>query len=325
MSVCGKCRGAWCAVVLAAMLLFGAPARADDPLVTGWKSRVNGWTFAPAHSAAGGAVLGFLAWADPGITVGDNVSVLWYERDQNDQWRVWGWKTGDFTSAVAFARAEVSYPALWADDPELVALLGPAGTEPTPTEMEQGFFVDDPNAPTFLAQLNPEVVVATITALGYQTAPTLSVIATNDLETALPVNCLTNQEVNTSIVLNRLTFEAETALFGDSTLELIDVGELCCWCPCSTYWTYGAWTFLGTVDVGTVRHCKYSCQAQKIRRCFGHSLLGCSGCNTSTVIETAMFYADIVAPLIGDCPFFHGTGTPTGDPPNIFTEPPSWW
>ena len=125
--------------------------------------------------------------------------------------------------------------------------------------------------------------------------------------------------VNTTVILNRFTFEAETAMWGQSTLTGQEVDDICCWCPCSTEVTYGPWVLLSTYIVGNAKHCEYMATQTTTRRCFGHYLTDCNGCNTSRVISTTNAYATATVLPTESCPQYGGSGTPTGNPPGPYT------
>jgi hypothetical protein len=313
----------WRRTLLAATaaILAGSPgAWAGEPLVHFWKAEIDGWLFAPAHTPQGDSVLGFLAWAEPDVVVGDNVSILWYERQADGRWRVMGWKSDDFISAVAHARTLMGNQSLWAGDPEIDARLAVSGApqEPVPTEMDFGLFVDDPNAPAFLNAEDPALAIEEAAEDGYPAAPLLSSIATNDATEPPPSPCISGPDVNTTIILNRLTLEAETAMWGVSTIVAGELDEICCWCPCTTSISYGPWILTGTTMVGNTKVCHYLATQSTTRRCFGHYLTSCGACNTSRVIATTTVYVNVPVLPQEQCPHFGGTGTPTGDPPGPY-------
>jgi hypothetical protein len=288
-------------------------ARAQEPPAALWRAEVQSWVFAPAYSPGAQSIVGFLAWAQPGTTTGSNVSLLWCERHHDDTWSMHGWRTADAASAVEHARAAVGNQNLWLDHSDINTLLAqaPATAEPIPTPMFRGLFEDDPSAAILLALPDPAVAITAATTAGYPAARTLSPAAARTPESG---------DLTTDALLNHLTFDAETALFGQASLTLGDIGNPC-WCPCTTTQTDTGWVLDGSYTENGVRRCCYRREKQTVRTCDGTHADTCAQCHSTTVLESTVLWGETVVDDEAGCPDY----SQGGNPASTFPTRPSWW
>lgn len=166
----------WMAAVAASVGLWAAsPSQAQITTTNYATSQFDAWTFAPIVS--GGAVLGFLCWADPMALTGDNIPIIWYHRDSNGQWATAGWADYDLGTAVMYIRAAYSDDAIFEIDPTLSVAMNENTQFNQPKELVNGLFFDDPAHVLLETATDPESLMATLVHIGWEAAPELSVLA----------------------------------------------------------------------------------------------------------------------------------------------------
>jgi hypothetical protein len=114
-------------VVFLALTIAGArtvTAQTDPSVYV--RFNVDGWWFCPAVSD--NYIYGFLAWAnttgaaDSQTTVtGNNIRLVWCQREDVDEWTLWGWSNTSTTPGEggAWVRSLLDDPEVFSLDPDL--------------------------------------------------------------------------------------------------------------------------------------------------------------------------------------------------------------
>jgi hypothetical protein len=221
----------WSAVVAGLVALGGVtpevwaqhwPDHAKTNENVTWMRFMNdGWIFAPA--GLGAEVRGFFAWtldAD-----GDNIRILWYEREEGDHWSTWGWDDDTpLGDAAAWVEEHLGGPLVFVEDPDLREPSALADREnlPAPQQMVNGLFAGDPAQEFVMLSANPTLAMETLVASGYAAAPRLSPLA---VDAAAP--CVANNTQDSlEAMLNDMAATFEVTLFGQTAIVLN-----CAW-PC---------------------------------------------------------------------------------------------
>jgi len=289
-------------VLLSALLMLcltPSAVQADPPAY--WRGNVSGWVFAPA--IVSGGVVGHLGWADTAVITGNNIAIVWFQRESNGTWTTWGWKSGDFCKAVDALRTSLSQPTLWAEDDDILTKLSecaPVTSAEPPTALASGLFIDDPILEAVSASEDPVQFVAALADFGWASAPTISAILAQQTLTNTGVPCDADSSVSWTAdqLILRMTYESETVMFGSSTVSAtLACTMLCsgCWST-TTYTAWGAWVFVGsaTSPVGVLT-CTYSRTRTKTRTWTGATFWSCAACPGPTV--TTQTQTRVVRPV----------------------------
>jgi len=240
-----------------ALASFTALAKADDPLPS-LTSRIGIWTLAPA--ATTGAVEGFLLWANDDAITGDNPSVLWYQRETDGSWQAWGWRSGNFCDAVAFARESLAYEDLFLENVQVADKLSECETTTRrPTPMIEGLFVDDPLAFLLDGSMESALFVEDIARSGGAAAPLISGMSALNSggPVHMPGDCLTDDlvvQLSIDLLLNSVARSSELELFETTSIAESSTAIGLCWCSSKTV-TTPLPDLLTSQMVGSALHC----------------------------------------------------------------------
>jgi len=292
-----------------------------------------GWTFAPAVVGES-EVIGFLSWTDTN-TVGQNISLLWYEYDQyQDGFTTFAWKHDDVGAAAHWLREEFQNEQLFNWDDQLQSFMIDA--DPTliisPQLFTEGLFENDPLVPVIEAADDPAPVLGTLTDIGYESAPLVTEMQATNGESSsgngligigqppVPIDaqCIIDNGSADLMMLRDLYARAESLLvFGVDLPDERPCGWPCTCTATSTYAPAGPWTppipsISGTFCLWTRSITKTTTTAGKtFWRC-----RNCAGTTTSTTNEMAKSNL-----LPGDtCP----TTPPPGSDTFYEPIPPGW-
>ena len=191
-------------VVSAAMLLLSSGVRAQSP-PNYMRVNAGGWTFAPAISQ--GNLVGLLAWPEEVETIGDNITVMWFQ-NVSGEWQSWGWEGDSLGKAVLYLRAQLE-ETVFSKDSTLKSMLCPAEVEAaSPRQISRGLFVDDP----FQAILDViEDRAAFLDLLGEAGWPTVRSLSSYAVEGVLCNDVLISQQ---KILLDDIAQKVKVGLLG---------------------------------------------------------------------------------------------------------------
>jgi hypothetical protein len=251
--------------------------------------KLNSWTVAPAITNS--TVKGFLAYADETSIVGSNISVVWYQREDDGSWTTWAWSTYDLTDATIYVRALYNDDLIFEDEPVLSVAawnLPAAGSQPK--QVVNGLFFDDPVQPLVEGSSEPQTLVSTLVDIGWEAAPDLSPLAV-----AEPEVCDPSQPPKDPVkaLMDEYVYKTEVRLFGSSSevLECVPLG--CAGCEhierSKTPAPGSVWTFHHSVVLpdGTIV-CYYDRPARIYWHEEGLSRWLCHVCNDSGYTDTMM-------------------------------------
>lgn len=155
------------------LLTATVASAADHRFGSGHFSRGR-WTYTPVFDASN-SVVGFLALAKPGTTLGENINAVWLERQGSGAGSTWssaGWYLGDQalaarSVATALSISEESLSNLPFDIGD--EALGSLESE-TPAPMARGLFSDDPLQSLLESTPAPGEAVEELVSVGYAAA-----------------------------------------------------------------------------------------------------------------------------------------------------------
>lgn len=192
------------------------------------------WTFAPA--GVGTEVRGFLTWMDPGLAIGANLTILWYQREPGDTWTTWAWSGESLAEASAWVAGYLGSASIFSEDPALRSLVFevPDGADPPapPSLVVGGLFVEDPAQSLVEGAEDPVEVMELLALNGWTAAPELSAMV---VDSGAP--CAGSGQDAVEAMLDQFALTVEETFFGQSTITLT-----CVW-PCGGCTrTFGPWT-----------------------------------------------------------------------------------
>ncbi|QYK47884.1 MAG: hypothetical protein KF838_13970 [Phycisphaeraceae bacterium] len=266
-----------CACVLSSfvtLLSFGQNVVTER----GWVADHGDWLFFAAIDET--QVVGFLAVAKPGVAQGDNLSVVWYAREDVNEWSAWTWVGTELAEIVSYVRGATAIPDLWQNDDAMKAMVGdgPIDFPVEPVELFNGLIEGDPLATILPLLPDPVASMLSLIESGYAAAPELSpsalasgsASACEALDAVVPVM---------RAMLNRLTWEAETDHFGGSTITTNETcASYCSGCKSVTTVITGAWGVTSSGTIGSAKHCNYSRSVTKIVAKSGLTRVLCDPC-----------------------------------------------
>ncbi len=256
------------------------------PVLPSVAAQIGDWTFVPA--AVGSTIEGYLMWAAPGTTTGNNLTVLWFERLPNDTWAGWGWPSGNVCDAVAFARAALQAPTLFSESVEVsdkAAACSAMLTEPTP--FVSGVLIDDPMSYFMDGTAQSAQIVQELAEDGGAYAPLLSSFGaySNEGEVHMPGSCLLLDEVpmlSMDLLLNTIARKDEITHFGDSAIPSAATAAFFCWCSSATTKT-PAPDLITSSLVGSVLHCFVTKRTTHTTTYTGSTFWCCAACPGTVV------------------------------------------
>jgi hypothetical protein len=159
--------------VCVSLLTATVASAADHRFGSGHFSRGR-WTYTPVFDTSN-TVVGFLALAKPGTTVGENINAVWLERQGSGAGSTWssaGWYLGDQalaarSVATALSVSEESLTNLPFDIGDQA--LGSLESE-APAPMARGLFADDPLQSLLESTPAPGEAVEELVSAGYAAA-----------------------------------------------------------------------------------------------------------------------------------------------------------
>jgi hypothetical protein len=293
----------WRSAVFAAVLAvlsLGSQAFGDDPTVF-VTYRLNSWTVAPAIT--GQNVKGFLAYADDGVAVGSNITVIWYQLEGDGSWTTWAWPAYDLADATLYVRAILSDDSIFEEEPILSVQAWNTPSGHTPKEVINGLFFDDPIQPLVEGSATPEDLVTTLVDIGWQAAPDLSPLAVAD-----PVVCEPGDPPKDPVkaLMDVLAFKTEMRLFGASSFDLLCQSANCAGCERAyegkTPVAGSTWVFHSRFLRPDNRWiCYYDRDAVQKWRDEGETYIFCNQCTATGSISTQMHTETMSAVGDPDC------------------------
>jgi hypothetical protein len=203
----------WMAVVAASVGLWAASTSQAQITTTNYAtSEFEPWTFAPIVS--GGAIRGFLCWADPMALTGDNIPIIWYHRDPYGQWATAGWADYDLGVAVKYIREAYDDDTIFEIDPTLSIAITENTPYNQPKELVNGLFEDDPAHYLLETAEDPESVMVTLVHIGWKAAPELSVLAV-DSDVPECEDAPATDAKAVDLLLDQMLNTMEFAIFGE--------------------------------------------------------------------------------------------------------------
>ena len=153
-----------CLLTLTAAALAGHKTVAPDAVTLG------DWDFVATMD--GQRVESFLALMDPALAIGDNITAVWFQRADNDEWNAMAWATQDNLAAIAFVKLNLGLPdssdANW-PDPD--AQLGvDTALAIAPDAFAKGVFAVDSFAPVIEATPEPGPIIGALSSVGWAAA-----------------------------------------------------------------------------------------------------------------------------------------------------------
>jgi len=183
----------------------------------------NQWTFEPV--LIGGEVKAFIAHADPDTLVGDNLPILWYEKQADGSWSMWGWSSYDLGGAVMWLREYYTDPNLLHASPNLCCVVTPTTALSMPKPMTDGVYVDDPIHQLIVTAEDPVATVSLLEVIGWEAAPLLSTMAVATID-----DCIETGEVPAiDQMLNETAHKLELVLVG-TAITVADCFSGCTGC-----------------------------------------------------------------------------------------------
>jgi len=174
-----------------------------------------GWTIVPDVRLGDGHIRGILAWADEEILVGDNLGVIWFERNPDESWGAWSWEDVTVGEAVNVLRDQFQDPLMYALEPDLEEFALGAGLGQDPTRMSNGLLETDPFQGVVAESQTPNQIVAPLDEIGWISAPVLS-----ELLAKPPINMSGISIKPSDLLLNEIAFDTyqQLALRGDTSI-----------------------------------------------------------------------------------------------------------
>ena len=306
----------WLAGLLACWLMLAVPDASGQDIEAVRFETVD-WVFVPAI-AGNDEILGFLSWTDTNV-IGQNISLIWYEYDVNDgSFATFAWKHADVGAAALWLRQNFSEEHFFSMNDELPDFISVADSLyiVAPKPFTNGLFDDDPLVPVVNSADDPQLVVDTLSAIGYEAAPSVSGMSVSvggngfvqigAHPVPIDVACIVAAGSLEAMMLNDLYNRAQSfVVFG---VDLPD-NRSCGWpCTCSSTVAHtavppGTWT----VATNTTT-CRYSRPANKVTTYTGDTWLLCNNCaRTVTTLGVQNFQSNR---LPGDsCPPAPPTGS----------------
>jgi hypothetical protein len=181
------------------------------------------WTFEPIMVS--GSVAGFLAYADPASLTGDNIPMVWYEKNLDGSWTTWAWEQRDLGAGVRWVREAYGKPELLTGSPTLNSVVGGATTLVAPKSMVGGLYEDDPMQAVIEGAEDPAAAMSLLELIGWAAAPGLSTLAVVDLQDCTQATTIPAVEQ----MLNESAYKMEVILTGVAT-TLVDCFSACTGC-----------------------------------------------------------------------------------------------
>jgi len=250
------------------------------------------WVFVPAV-AENGEIFGFLSWTDTAL-IGQNVSLLWYEYDENDgSFTTFAWKHPDVGAAALWLRGDYSEEMMFVHNDELPDFIAVADAAniTAPKPFTNGLFEDDPLAPVIESADNPQIIIDALASIGYEAAPSISgmIVATGESgsvqvgQNPVPIDvaCVVAAGSLEAMMLNDLY--NRTKSFVDFGIDLPG-NRSCSWpCTCTTtviYTPTGPW--VGAPSPVNPAVCLYSRPSTRTTTKTGDTWFLCVSCASTT-------------------------------------------
>jgi len=265
-----------CGVLMASA---GALAQGTPPRPEFVTHAFGAWTFEPI--LIGGEVRGFLAYADPVNLVGDNVPMVWYEKNTDGSWSTWGWASYELGVAVKWLRHAYDDPEVLFKSTHLCCVITEETALDEPKPMVGGLFEDDPMQELITTAEDPPAAMTLLEVIGWEAAPALSTLAVVSID-----NCTqTGTVVAIEQMLNESANKMEVILTGVAT-TLVDCFSACTGCFASTGArtpaSNGSWQFTHDESDSTGKTCFYQFPATQDWWQTGHNefCTQCTGTGT---------------------------------------------
>lgn len=159
-----------CAAIATAIAATTAVAQTHH--VARSKIETGPWTLTPIYiedNGVTGAVVSFLALADPSAIVGDNIVAVWYQREASG-WTAKSWETTDPWEAIKSVKQAMMIPD---DEDERWGIPGSDASLPNaeqPKDYASGVLADDPLATLVATSPDRDAIVDLLASFGYKAA-----------------------------------------------------------------------------------------------------------------------------------------------------------
>lgn len=247
------------ALALVATITPSVAIAADlKPDVTFVRHHFDGWMMAPATQA--GRIVGFLAWEIEGAAHGENIDLIWLERDDTSNWSAWGWSNVDKGAAVNWVRQVYADTTLFDRDGTLV-VASLHGITIAPTDKLDGaFFESDPLAASVNSSPDAAAIAATLAGTGYS-------VTAGEMATAMSSQPCDAAISTLDKMMTPILRQVEDALFTAKSLATERAAappDPCISWPCpGCTAAYGTWTTTGpTVTTVTAMGNRCKCESR---------------------------------------------------------------
>jgi len=272
------------------------------------------WTFVPAKE--NGLTIGFLAWLSDVQPIGNNIRVIWFQKDGPASWSSWAWTSIDKLEGARWVRDFVGDQQLLLDAPQLVNpdflyLADPdfiqmAANDPLllpapvvdPQLMMNGCLPGDPTGQNILNNGgNVNTQAAGFVQTGCAMAPVLSGW---DLQPSVDPDHQENSYLVDVLIAMAADANENTNSVGNG------LGNGGAWCTCKTsYGPFtitppGTWTVTSTV-IGNTRRCVYTRPATAPRTRSGKTWY-CASCASGPTNVPGVEEGLAIVPSFDSCP-----------------------
>ncbi|MFN7022389.1 MAG: hypothetical protein ACK4WH_13815 [Phycisphaerales bacterium] len=167
-------RMAWTyAVACLTMCMANTIASAQVTHHVAWSKIETGpWTLTPIYAEENGvpgAVVSFLALADPSATLGDNLVAVWYQRDPTG-WSAKSWETTDPWEAIKSVKQEMGFPDVEDERWGIPGSDAAVTNAEQPKDYSEGVLANDPLATLVSSSPDRDAIVDFLTTVGYKAA-----------------------------------------------------------------------------------------------------------------------------------------------------------